>query len=156
MHHIPVCNIIVWLYVCVRLLVCVWLYLYGCRTTCAWCHMKIAWLLELVTAYNPTWLCMYDFTCLMTTMQGLIVAFSNLNFKSEIRPHCEKKMKQSRSCHVGDSTWVYLMGVRKCLLAAGDQPKSSIAQDFFECGCWWISAESHTIVSHHSTAHNLI
>ena len=46
--------------------------------------MKVTWLLELVTAYSPTWLPMYEFTCLMTTMQGLMVAFSSLKSGSSL------------------------------------------------------------------------
>ena len=46
--------------------------------------MKVTWLLELVTAYSPTWLPMYEFTCLMTTMPGLMVAFSSLKSGSSL------------------------------------------------------------------------
>ena len=71
------------------MLVCVWLYPYDCMCMIVWqcAHdviVKVTWLLELVTAYSPTWLPMYEFTCLMTTMQGLMVAFSSLKSGSSL------------------------------------------------------------------------
>ena len=71
------------------MLVCVWLYLYDCMCMIVWqcAHdviAKVTWLLELVTAYSPTWLPMYEFTCLVTTMQGLMVAFSSLKSGSSL------------------------------------------------------------------------
>ena len=71
------------------MLVCVWLYLYDCMCMIVWqcAHdviVKVTRLLELVTAYSPTWLPMYEFTCLMTTMQGLMVAFSSLKSGSSL------------------------------------------------------------------------
>ena len=59
------------------------LYVYDCICMIVWqcAHdviVKVTRLLELVTAYSPTWLPMYEFTCLMTTMQGLMVAFCSL------------------------------------------------------------------------------
>ena len=74
------------------------LYVYDCMCMIVWqcahdCHrdnraheviMKVTRLLELVTAYSPTWLPMYEFTCLMTTVQGLMVAFSSLKSGSSL------------------------------------------------------------------------
>ena len=63
MRHVPVCDIIAWLYVyaCICMTVCVWL-MYDCMTRCAWCHeddQKIY--IQLVTACHPTWLRLYQF-----------------------------------------------------------------------------------------------
>ena len=66
---LPLCSTIACLYVydCICMIVCV---VWQCAHDVI---VKITWLLELVTAYNPTWLRVYEFTCLMTALQGLML-----------------------------------------------------------------------------------